>query len=184
MVRERLRFLGRARDTSYRETDDWQKLAACRTEDPELFTLVDVEHVPSGSVVNGQVIKEISSWEKNKMNLEKAEKICFRCPVKQECWNDSDDDDKKWTMRGGAWPEMYREPTSDDPECADGHLWAEFSDESRHCKHCGFRRHRAAMAYKSKYAIEYKLQQDERRQIAQNRRKRAKRALDSKLVAV
>lgn len=183
MVRERLRFLGRSRDTSYREADDWQKLAACRTEDPELFTLVDVEHVPSGTVVDGQVIKEISSWEKNKMNLEEAEKICFRCPVKQECWNNSDDDDKKWTMRGGAWPEMYREPTSDDPECKDGHKWAEFSDETRNCRHCGFRRYHAAKAYKSKYAMEYKLQQDQRKQIAQTRR-RQKKALDGRVAAV
>jgi hypothetical protein len=179
MVRERLRFLGRSRDTSYRETDDWQKLAACRTEDPELFTLVDVEHVPSAKEVNGQIIKEISSWEKNKMNLEKAEQICFRCPVKQECWENSDDDDKKWTLRGGAWPEMYREPTNLDTECADGHEWSEFTEENKDCRHCGFKRFHAAKQYKTRYALDYAKVQQERKQIAQRKRRHAKGRPDS-----
>jgi hypothetical protein len=182
VVREQLRFFGRSRETSYRESQDWKKRAACKDEDPELFTLVDVEHVPSPGEVNGEVVKEASSWMKNKMNLEQAEQICFRCPVKKECWDDSSEEDKQWTMRGGAWPEMYREPTNVEPECADGHDWAEFTEENKDCRHCGYKRFHAAKQYRTRYALDYARIQRERKQIVQRHRRHRNR-LDAPAMA-
>ncbi|MFG3046308.1 WhiB family transcriptional regulator [Streptomyces sp. NPDC048241] len=46
-------------------TDDWRARAACRSEDPELF-------FPKGEV----------GW---KTNVDKAKKVCRRCPVHREC---------------------------------------------------------------------------------------------------
>ena len=87
----------------------WVMLAACRGSDNRLFELTDED-----------------SKITNKRRFLMGERICATCPVINQCWSGADDDDKLWTMRGGAWPEAYENPPAlREPvkalECKNGH---------------------------------------------------------------
>ena len=72
----------------------WEEDALCKEYDSSLWILVEGEE----------------ARQSNKDGFEKAEVICSKCPVFDQCWAAATDVDKKVTMRAGAWPTQYVKP--------------------------------------------------------------------------
>ncbi len=80
----------------------WEEDALCREYDSSLWLLSEDRQL-------------------NKDNFEKAEIVCSKCPVFEECWQSSTETDRSVTMRAGAWPTDYVDPDVNNSVCSNGH---------------------------------------------------------------
>jgi hypothetical protein len=120
----------------------WTEDAGCAFLPPTMFMLA----VPSSRIAEGLSSAELRDL--NEANFEAAEKVCIKCPVRQQCLAGADRDDLRETVRGGNWPSDFpreikvapsrRKPDTD--ECSNGHVdWARYPNspkKGRYCKTC------------------------------------------------
>jgi len=67
--------------------DHWSEEAVCVGEDPSEFY---VDHARGRAA-----------------HVDVVDRFCSRCPVKTQCWNDSSKDDRRWTIVGGKFPNLW-----------------------------------------------------------------------------
>jgi hypothetical protein len=70
--------------------DDWTLDALCNGLDPQLFELQDLDCI---------------TFEQQEELIAEGLKICSGCPVRAACKNNSSEQDRYWTIRGGQPPE-------------------------------------------------------------------------------
>lgn len=83
--------------------DEWKKQANCVGKATELFEYQEKD----SPLAVGMNFRERLAL--NETNFQLAEDICIECPVMFVCRDKADDDEKFWTVRGGAPPKRYDE---------------------------------------------------------------------------
>lgn len=79
----------------------WQEQGNCVGKAPELFEYQEAK----SPLAKGMSFQ--SRIEFNKTNFELAAEICIECPVMFTCLKEADEEDRKWTVRGGEPPTRF-----------------------------------------------------------------------------
>lgn len=80
--------------TSVEQGTDWHDRAECKQVDPEIF-------FPTLDDMKGQEGAEKGAYAR-------AQEVCRRCPVWEECRQDALDNDERFGMWGGMTPRQRR----------------------------------------------------------------------------
>lgn len=118
----------------------WQTSAEC-TDKSYLFQIIEPGSLQA-SGLNGREIKLM-----NDSNFRVAEKICGRCPVIQQCYQNALPEDLAFTYRAGLLPTAYNDKSRGRPStdwsakvCDRGHVgdWVKRDAGSNHyrCRQC------------------------------------------------
>jgi len=118
--------------------EEWRDEALCQSLPAEWFELSDDLMVPGSEAPDEQ-----------HDHIAKGLKVCNGCPVKRSCLVNSNEDDRKWTTRGGQPPEgLFRvtgggshgkpvQTFTRGKECQKGHdRWAKRGSGKVYCATC------------------------------------------------
>jgi hypothetical protein len=81
--------------------EDWRDSAACLDADPEVFEIIDEDHILGKGLTISERIKLTSSF------FEIAKYACSHCVVLDECWDAATLEDREWTYRAGRAPSKF-----------------------------------------------------------------------------
>lgn len=121
---------------------EWHSQAACSGMNPSGFMLRDMDSMVVGN--------SNDLWKLNDERVKAAQTVCHSCPVRQECFDDANEEDLNWTVRGGQRPRALTVPrgrpkkgapenlhSRNEKPCTRGHkgMWR-YSRSKWTCKGC------------------------------------------------
>lgn len=119
----------------------WKDDAACAFQPSSLFELADTfSPISEGIVPSGDdpvpAIKDL-----NTVNFERALEICASCPVLNQCEEDAEPGDFRWTVRAGRLPVAYNaalagRPVVTSKTCGEGHEMTKRPGNGWYCLPC------------------------------------------------